>query len=80
MMGKRKSKDRDPRRAITIDDLDLVADARRKVLAVHVHVEHLMDMIGPTRLDERLAVLLYTVEASVEEAWETMQRVKSAFE
>ena len=64
------------KRDLTIDDVDRIADARWKCLVVDVQVKHLVEATQNMRgIDERVMVLVYAVEASVNEMWSVMQEV-----
>lgn len=61
--------------------VDLVSEARWKVLALDVLVEHLVasaqeDTSG--KIDERIMVLVYAVETASKEAMESVERARTA--
>ena len=61
-----------------IDALDLIAEARRRQLLAQLLVEQVVAIVGQSRLDERLTVLVFATERATTEALLAVQRAAEA--
>ena len=59
-----------------IQAADRLGEVRGKVLLVRLLVDHLAEILGETRPDERIAVLIWATLDAAEDAWEVIVRAE----
>lgn len=73
-MAERKQRaDKTRRSERYIDAIDLMLEAQRRCLLSRLLVEQVVAIVGESRLDEKLTVLVYASERSVIESLESVQ-------
>lgn len=78
MANRRKHRDAAKRTERHIDAVDLVHEVRRSCLLAQLLIEQVVAIVGQSRLDERLTVLVYASERSTNEALEAVQLALAA--
>jgi hypothetical protein len=56
-----------------IDAMDLISEAKRRLLLTQLLIAQVVAIVGESRLDERLTVLVYASERSTNEALEAVE-------